>query len=111
MLGDQPALFLSFLYSPFSSLLPQSIPSSVKDGLEYRGRVFLEIVTHIKSLQDARMKDLSRDVTSTEVTQDESGALPASIHCASHFWPWPQAECGDGCIRMVVDLPESPLSH
>ncbi|XP_027988522.2 fer-1-like protein 5 [Eptesicus fuscus] len=43
-----------------------SIPSSVKDGLEYRGRVFLELVTNIKSQPDTRIKDLSQEVTSVE---------------------------------------------
>ncbi|EPQ05240.1 Fer-1-like protein 5 [Myotis brandtii] len=43
-----------------------SIPSSVKDGLEYRGRVFLELVTNIKSHPDNRIKDLSQEVTNVE---------------------------------------------
>nr|KAF6273936.1 fer-1 like family member 5 [Myotis myotis] len=43
-----------------------SIPSSVKDGLEYRGRVFLELVTNIKSHPDNRINDLSQEVTSVE---------------------------------------------
>nr|KAF6301287.1 fer-1 like family member 5 [Pipistrellus kuhlii] len=43
-----------------------SIPSSVKDGLEYRGRIFLELVTNTKSQPDTRINDLSQEVTSVE---------------------------------------------
>ncbi|XP_014647127.1 PREDICTED: fer-1-like protein 5 [Ceratotherium simum simum] len=46
------------------------IPNSVKDGLAYRGRVFLELITHIKSHQDSRIKDLSSEVTSVEKHQN-----------------------------------------
>lgn len=47
--------------------------------MEYRGRVFLELVTNIKSQPDTRIKDLSQEVTSVEVTQEERGPLPTPI--------------------------------
>ncbi|ELK23215.1 Fer-1-like protein 5 [Myotis davidii] len=54
------------IWNEILTLQIQSIPSSVKDGLEYRGRVFLELVTNIKSRPDTRIKDLSQEVTSVE---------------------------------------------
>ncbi|XP_054403159.1 fer-1-like protein 5 isoform X19 [Pongo abelii] len=46
------------------------IPDSVKDGLAYRGRVFLELITQIKSYQDSTIKDLSHEVTRIEKHQN-----------------------------------------
>ncbi|XP_070933421.1 fer-1-like protein 5 isoform X1 [Macaca nemestrina] len=46
------------------------IPDSVRDGLAYRGRVFLELVTQIKSCQDSTIKDLSHEVTRIEKHQN-----------------------------------------
>uniref|UniRef100_A0A8C7BKZ9 Fer-1 like family member 5 n=1 Tax=Neovison vison TaxID=452646 RepID=A0A8C7BKZ9_NEOVI len=43
-----------------------NIPDSLKDGLTYRGRVFLELSTHVTSHQDLKRKDLSSEVTSIE---------------------------------------------
>jgi hypothetical protein len=40
---------------------------AVQHGLAYRGRIFVEIVTKIKSQQDSVMKDLSQEVTQVEV--------------------------------------------
>lgn len=51
---------------PFSLSL-QCILDAVKDGLAYRGRIFVEIVTKIKSQQDTVIKDLSQEVTRVEV--------------------------------------------
>ncbi|KAK2508564.1 hypothetical protein MC885_016404, partial [Smutsia gigantea] len=39
---------------------------SAKDGLAYRGRIFLELITHFNSHQDLKIKDLSQEVTSIE---------------------------------------------
>nr|XP_008006205.2 fer-1-like protein 5 isoform X17 [Chlorocebus sabaeus] len=46
------------------------IPDSVRDGLAYRGRVFLELITQIKSCQDSTIKDLSHEVTRIEKHQN-----------------------------------------
>uniref|UniRef100_A0A2R9A3Q3 Fer-1 like family member 5 n=1 Tax=Pan paniscus TaxID=9597 RepID=A0A2R9A3Q3_PANPA len=46
------------------------IPDSVRDGLAYRGRVFLELITQIKSYQDSTIKDLSHEVTRIEKHQN-----------------------------------------
>ncbi|XP_064428635.1 fer-1-like protein 5 [Mirounga angustirostris] len=43
-----------------------NIPDPLKDGLTYRGRVFLELFTHVSSHQDFKRKDLSSEVTSIE---------------------------------------------
>ncbi|XP_055462731.1 fer-1-like protein 5 [Psammomys obesus] len=45
------------------------ILDAVKDGLDYRGRVFLEIITTIKSQQNTMIKDLSQEVTRVERQQ------------------------------------------
>ncbi|GAB1284876.1 Fer-1-like protein 5 [Apodemus speciosus] len=45
------------------------ILDAVKDGLAYRGRIFVEIVTKIKSQQDSVIKDLSQEVTQVEMQQ------------------------------------------
>ncbi|XP_021053268.1 fer-1-like protein 5 [Mus pahari] len=43
------------------------IMNAVRDGLDYRGRIFVEIVTKIKSQQDLIIKDLSQEVTQVEM--------------------------------------------
>uniref|UniRef100_A0A452RPQ1 Fer-1 like family member 5 n=1 Tax=Ursus americanus TaxID=9643 RepID=A0A452RPQ1_URSAM len=43
-----------------------NISDSLKDGLTYRGRVFLELFTHVTSHQDFKRKDLSSEVTNIE---------------------------------------------
>nr|AGE83049.1 fer-1-like 5 protein [Mus musculus] len=43
------------------------IMDAVQHGLAYRGRIFVEIVTKIKSQQDSVMKDLSQEVTQVEM--------------------------------------------
>ncbi|XP_012582790.1 PREDICTED: LOW QUALITY PROTEIN: fer-1-like protein 5 [Condylura cristata] len=40
--------------------------SSIKDGLAYRGRIFMELVTHTTPHQEARIKNLSYEVTRVE---------------------------------------------
>ncbi|XP_051008619.1 fer-1-like protein 5 [Acomys russatus] len=45
------------------------ILDTVRDGLAYRGRIFLEIITKIKSQQDTVIKDLSQEVTWVERQQ------------------------------------------
>ncbi|KAF6103374.1 fer-1 like family member 5 [Phyllostomus discolor] len=90
-----------------------SIPSSVKDGLEYRGRVFLELVTHITSIQDARMKDLSRDVTSVERQQNRQkyGLCVIFLSCTMmpNFKDLIQFEVSIGHYGNKMDLNYKPL--
>ncbi|KAL1771885.1 fer-1 5 [Sigmodon hispidus] len=45
------------------------ILDAVKDGLTYQGRIFVEIITRMKSQQDSVIKDLSREVTRIERQQ------------------------------------------
>ncbi|XP_041511848.1 fer-1-like protein 5 [Microtus oregoni] len=45
------------------------ILDAVKDGLTYQGRIFVEIITQLKSQQDSVIKDLSREVTQIERQQ------------------------------------------
>ncbi|XP_024427595.2 fer-1-like protein 5 [Desmodus rotundus] len=90
-----------------------SIPSSVKDGLEYRGRVFLELVTHIKSHQDTRMKDLSQDVTSVERQQNRQkyGLCVIFLSCTMmpNFKDLIQFEVSIGHYGNKMDLNYKPL--
>ncbi|XP_076413608.1 fer-1-like protein 5 isoform X1 [Peromyscus maniculatus bairdii] len=45
------------------------ILDAVKDGLTYRGRIFVEIITQLKSHQDSVIMDLSREVAQIERQQ------------------------------------------
>ncbi|XP_054441637.1 fer-1-like protein 5 [Pteronotus mesoamericanus] len=90
-----------------------TIPSSVKDGLEYRGRVFVELVTHIKSHQDTRMKDLSQDVTSVEKQQNRQkyGLCVIFLSCTMmpNFKDLIQFEVSIGHYGNKMDLNYKPL--
>ncbi|CAH7227352.1 Fer1l5 [Phodopus roborovskii] len=45
------------------------ILDAIKDGLTYQGRIFVEIITRMKSQQESTIKDLSREVTQIERQQ------------------------------------------
>ncbi|XP_008542602.1 fer-1-like protein 5 [Equus przewalskii] len=89
------------------------IPHSVKDGLAYRGRVFLEVVTQIKSRQDSRMKDLSNEVTSVEKQQyrQKYGLCVIFLSCTMmpNFKDLIQFEVSIGHYGNKMDLSYKPL--
>ncbi|XP_061067067.1 fer-1-like protein 5 [Eubalaena glacialis] len=90
-----------------------TIPNIVKDGLAYRGRVFLELITHIKSHQDAKMKDLSRDVISVEKHQNRQkyGLCVIFLSCTMmpNFKDLIQFEVSIGHYGNKMDLSYKPL--
>ncbi|KAB1256675.1 Fer-1-like protein 5 [Camelus dromedarius] len=91
----------------------QNIPNTVKDGLAYRGRVFLELITHIKSHQDTRMKDLSHDVISIEKHQNRQkyGLCVIFLSCTMmpNFKDLIQFEVSIGHYGNKMDLSYKPL--
>uniref|UniRef100_A0A2K6A3N6 Fer-1 like family member 5 n=1 Tax=Mandrillus leucophaeus TaxID=9568 RepID=A0A2K6A3N6_MANLE len=56
--------------APFRIQEEGAVSLSHQDGLAYRGRVFLELITQIKSCQDSTIKDLSHEVTRIEKHQN-----------------------------------------
>nr|KAF6429354.1 fer-1 like family member 5 [Molossus molossus] len=90
-----------------------SIPSSVKDGLAYRGRVFLELITHINSYQQTTMKDLSKEVTSVEKHQNRQkyGLCVIFLSCTMmpNFNDLIQFEVSIGHYGNKMDLNYKPL--
>ncbi|XP_066123860.1 fer-1-like protein 5 [Saccopteryx bilineata] len=90
-----------------------SIPSSVKDGLAYRGRVFLELVTHMKSHQDVVMKDLSQEVTNVEKHQNRQkyGLCVIFLSCTMmpNFKDLIQFEVSIGHYGNKMDLNYKPV--
>ncbi|KAF6270415.1 fer-1 like family member 5 [Rhinolophus ferrumequinum] len=88
-------------------------PSSVKDGLAYRGRVFLELVTHVKSHQDTTMKNLSQEVTSVEKHQNRQkyGLCVIFLSCTMmpKFKELIQFEVSIGHYGNKMDLKYKPL--
>ncbi|XP_062065881.1 fer-1-like protein 5 isoform X1 [Lepus europaeus] len=54
----------------FSMREKDCVPDSVKDGLAYRGRLFMELITKIKSQQEFWIKDISREVARIEKHQN-----------------------------------------
>ncbi|XP_035308371.1 fer-1-like protein 5 isoform X2 [Cricetulus griseus] len=74
--GFLPCFGPSFLTLRGGKKAPFRIPEdgtcifdAVKDGLTYQGRIFVEIITRMKSQQDSVIKDLSREVTQIERQQ------------------------------------------
>ncbi|XP_072807511.1 fer-1-like protein 5 isoform X3 [Vicugna pacos] len=90
-----------------------NIPNTVKDGLAYRGRVFLELITHIKSHQDTRMKDLSHDVITVEKHQNRQkyGLCVIFLSCTMmpNFKDLIQFEVSIGHYGNKMDLSYKPL--
>uniref|UniRef100_A0A8D1A3V6 Fer-1 like family member 5 n=2 Tax=Sus scrofa TaxID=9823 RepID=A0A8D1A3V6_PIG len=90
-----------------------NIPNAVKDGLAYRGRVFLEIITHMKSHQDTIMKDLSHDVISVEKQQNRQkyGLCVIFLSCTMmpSFRDLIQFEVSIGHYGNKMDLSYKPL--
>ncbi|XP_059747609.1 fer-1-like protein 5 isoform X2 [Bos taurus] len=90
-----------------------NIPNIVKDGLAYRGRVFLELITHIKSRQEAKMKDLSLDVISVEKHQNRQkyGLCVIFLSCTMmpDFKDLIQFEVSIGHYGNKMDLSYKPL--
>uniref|UniRef100_A0A8B9YVB8 Fer-1 like family member 5 n=1 Tax=Bos mutus grunniens TaxID=30521 RepID=A0A8B9YVB8_BOSMU len=89
-----------------------NIPNIVKDGLAYRGRVFLELITHIKSRQEAKMKDLSLDVISVEhQNRQKYGLCVIFLSCTMmpDFKDLIQFEVSIGHYGNKMDLSYKPL--
>uniref|UniRef100_A0AC11DNX8 Fer-1 like family member 5 n=1 Tax=Ovis aries TaxID=9940 RepID=A0AC11DNX8_SHEEP len=90
-----------------------NIPNIVKDGLAYRGRVFLELITHVKSRQEAKMKDLSLDVISVEKHQNRQkyGLCVIFLSCTMmpDFKDLIQFEVSIGHYGNKTDLSYKPL--
>uniref|UniRef100_A0A2K6FEI9 Fer-1 like family member 5 n=1 Tax=Propithecus coquereli TaxID=379532 RepID=A0A2K6FEI9_PROCO len=89
------------------------ISDSVKDGLAYRGRVFLEVITQIKSQQDSRIKDLSHEVTMIEKHQNRQkyGLCVIFLSCTMmpNFNDLIQFEVSIGHYGNKLDLNYKPL--
>nr|XP_020021559.1 fer-1-like protein 5 [Castor canadensis] len=89
------------------------VPDTVKDGLSYRGRVFLELITHIKSHQDITIKDLSQEVTSIEKQQNrlKYGLCVVFLSCTMmpNFKDLIQFEVSMGHYGNKMDLNYKPL--
>uniref|UniRef100_A0A8C9ANG7 Fer-1 like family member 5 n=1 Tax=Prolemur simus TaxID=1328070 RepID=A0A8C9ANG7_PROSS len=89
------------------------ISDSVKDGLAYRGRVFLELITQIKSQQDSRMKDLSHEVTMIEKHRNRQkyGLCVIFLSCTMmpNFNDLIQFEVSIGHYGNKLDLNYKPL--
>ncbi|XP_043323629.1 fer-1-like protein 5 [Cervus canadensis] len=90
-----------------------NIPNIVKDGLAYRGRVFLELITHVKSHQEAKMKDLSLDVISIEKHQNRQkyGLCVIFLSCTMmpDFKDLIQFEVSIGHYGNKMDLSYKPV--
>ncbi|XP_037663567.1 fer-1-like protein 5 [Choloepus didactylus] len=89
------------------------IPEEVKDGLAYRGRLFLELITQTKSFQDAQMKDLSQEVTRIEKHQSRQkyGLCVVFLSCTMmpSFKDLIQFEVSIGHYGNKMDLKYKPL--
>ncbi|XP_060043508.1 fer-1-like protein 5 [Erinaceus europaeus] len=90
-----------------------TISSSVKDGLAYRGRVFLELITQIKSQHDTQMVAISHDVTSIEKQQNRQkyGLCVIFLSCTMmpNFKDLIQFEVSIGHYGNKMDLNYKPL--
>ncbi|KAM9212099.1 LOW QUALITY PROTEIN: fer-1-like protein 5 [Dugong dugon] len=99
--------------APFRIQEEGTCPDSVKDGLAYRGRVFLELVTEIKSHQDFKIKDLSREVTRMEKQQNRQkyGLCVIFLSCTMmpNFKDLIQFEVSIGHYGNKMDLNYKPL--
>ncbi|XP_008060170.2 fer-1-like protein 5 [Carlito syrichta] len=89
------------------------IPDSVKDGLAYRGRVFLELITQIKSQQGSRIMALSHEVTRMERHQNrlKYGLCVIFLSCTMmpNFKNLIQFEVSIGHYGNKMDLNYKPL--
>ncbi|XP_023396913.2 LOW QUALITY PROTEIN: fer-1-like protein 5 [Loxodonta africana] len=99
--------------APFRIQEEGTCPDSVKDGLAYRGRVFLELITHIKSHQDFKIKDLSHEVTRMEKQQNRQkyGLCVIFLSCTMmpNFKDLIQFEVSIGHYGNKMDLNYKPL--
>ncbi|ELV11536.1 Fer-1-like protein 5 [Tupaia chinensis] len=99
--------------APFRIQDGTCIPDSVRDGLAYRGRVFLELITQVKSHQDSRMKDLSQEVTRIEKHQNRQkyGLCVVFLSCTMmpNFKDLIQFEVSIGHYGNKTDLGYKPL--
>uniref|UniRef100_A0A2K6JUX0 Fer-1 like family member 5 n=1 Tax=Rhinopithecus bieti TaxID=61621 RepID=A0A2K6JUX0_RHIBE len=89
------------------------IPDSVRDGLAYRGRVYLELITQIKSCQDSTIKDLSHEVTRIEKHQNRQkyGLCVIFLSCTMmpNFEDLVHFEVSIGHYGNKMDLNYKPL--
>uniref|UniRef100_A0A2K6NF52 Fer-1 like family member 5 n=1 Tax=Rhinopithecus roxellana TaxID=61622 RepID=A0A2K6NF52_RHIRO len=89
------------------------IPDSVRDGLAYRGRVYLELITQIKSYQDSTIKDLSHEVTRIEKHQNRQkyGLCVIFLSCTMmpNFEDLVHFEVSIGHYGNKMDLNYKPL--
>ncbi|XP_069849711.1 fer-1-like protein 5 [Dipodomys merriami] len=89
------------------------IPDTVKDGLAYRGRVFLELTTQVTSHQDTTIKDLSQEVVRIEKQQSRQkyGLCVVFLSCTTmpNFKSLIQFEVSMGHYGNKMDLNYKPL--
>ncbi|KAM4867839.1 fer-1-like protein 5 [Thomomys bottae] len=89
------------------------IPDTVKDGLAYRGRVFLELITQVKYHQDTTIKDLSQEVVKIEKQQNRQkyGLCVVFLSCTMmpNFKDLIQFEISMGHYGNKMDLNYKPL--
>ncbi|XP_058134096.1 fer-1-like protein 5 [Dasypus novemcinctus] len=99
--------------APFMEEEGAYIPDSAKDGLAYRGRIFLELITQRTSYQGSRMKDLSQDVTRIEKHQNRQkyGLCVVFLSCCMlpAFKDLVQFEVSIGHYGNKMDLKYKPL--
>nr|XP_027775573.1 fer-1-like protein 5 [Marmota flaviventris] len=98
---------------PFRIYADPCIHDSVRDGLSYRGRVYLELITQLKSQQETWIKDLSRDVIRVEKQQNRQkyGLCVVFISCTMmpSFKDLIQFEVSIGYYGNKMDLNYKPL--
>ncbi|XP_040309841.1 fer-1-like protein 5 isoform X1 [Herpailurus yagouaroundi] len=89
-----------------------NIPSAVKDGLAYRGRIFLELFTNLSPHQDVK-KDLSSEVTNIEKhhNRQKYGLCVIFLSCTMmpNFKDLIQFEVSIGHYGNKTDLSYKPL--
>ncbi|XP_040849283.1 fer-1-like protein 5 [Ochotona curzoniae] len=89
------------------------VPDSVKDGLDYRGRIFLELITKIKSQQEFWIKDISREVAKIERHQNRLryGLCVIFLSCTMmpNFKDLVQFEVSIGHYGSKTDMNYKPL--
>ncbi|XP_055985030.1 fer-1-like protein 5 [Sorex fumeus] len=90
-----------------------TLPSSVKDGLAYRGRVFLEVIARETARRNPHMNDLSLEVTSMEKQQNRQkyGLCVIFLSCTMmpDFKDLIQFEVTIGHYGNKMDLSYKPL--
>ncbi|KAM5227805.1 fer-1-like protein 5 [Ctenodactylus gundi] len=91
----------------------ECIPDLVKDGLSYRGRVFLELITQIKPHRGSTIKELSQEVTRIEKHQNRQkyGLCVIFLSCTMmpSFKDLIQFEVSIGHYGSRTDLNYKPL--